>query len=177
MACLISADGHSAELQDASSGLKIKLGENWREMSKNIPVKFTPMPPFSGSHDFQEPSQLLWRPAEAGSPLTKAANSGDKEEVERLLFGGADVNHRDAGGATALIMASQNGHGAIVENNAVVRNSVVLARAVIGARAVVSRSIIGPTAEVPPGTLVADTVAVCRSDRPGCTMYKDALVR
>lgn len=69
------------------------------------------------------------------------------------------------------------GHGVIVENNAVVRNSVVLARAVIGARAVVSRSIIGPTVEIPPGTLVADAVAVCRSDRPGCTMYRDALAR
>ncbi len=69
------------------------------------------------------------------------------------------------------------GHGAIVENKAVVRNSVVLARAVIGARAVVSRSIIGPTVEIPPGTLVADAVAVCRSDRPSCTMYRDALAR
>ena len=86
--CLISADGLNAEVQHASSGLKIELGENWRGMSKNIPVKFTPMPTFSGSHDFQEPSQLLWRPAEAGSPLTKAAYSGDKEEVGRLLAGG-----------------------------------------------------------------------------------------
>lgn len=40
MAFLISADGHSAEVQDASSGLKIELGENWREIPKNVPVKF-----------------------------------------------------------------------------------------------------------------------------------------
>ena len=53
--------------------------------------------------------------AEAGSPLTKAAYSGDIEEVGRLLSGGADVNHRDDGGATALIMASQEGHLAVVE--------------------------------------------------------------
>ncbi len=39
MLCLISADGHSAEVQHASSGLKIELGKNWREMPKNVRVK------------------------------------------------------------------------------------------------------------------------------------------
>ena len=56
MVCLMSADGHSAEVQHASSWLKIELGENWREMPKNVPVKFMPTPTFAGSHELQEPS-------------------------------------------------------------------------------------------------------------------------
>ncbi len=53
--------------------------------------------------------------ASANSPLINAAYSGDTAEVGRLLAGGADVNYQQTEGATALILASQEGHGVIVE--------------------------------------------------------------
>ena len=53
--------------------------------------------------------------ADADNPLIKAAYSGDTAELERLLAGGADVDHQKANGATALIIASHKGHGAFVE--------------------------------------------------------------
>ena len=51
----------------------------------------------------------------ADGQLIEAANSGDATAVERLLAGGADIDHRSAEGATALMFASQKGHDAIVE--------------------------------------------------------------
>ena len=53
--------------------------------------------------------------ADADNPLIEAAYSGDTAELERLLAGGADVDHQKANGATALIIASHEGHGAFVE--------------------------------------------------------------
>ena len=50
-----------------------------------------------------------------GMSLRIAANSGDLEEVERLLNEGADINARAMNGMTPLILASQMGHTKVVE--------------------------------------------------------------
>ena len=45
--------------------------------------------------------------AEAESRLIEAAQSGDTVRVERLLAGGADVDHQGKRGETALIVVSR----------------------------------------------------------------------
>ena len=47
--------------------------------------------------------------------LIKSAFHGEIAEVERLLASGADIDHLDANGVTALFMASGIGHGSVVE--------------------------------------------------------------
>ena len=42
--------------------------------------------------------------------LIEAAKSGDVERVEQALAAGADVDSRDAAGATALMFAAHGGH-------------------------------------------------------------------
>jgi outer membrane protein assembly factor BamB len=56
-------------------------------------------------------------PAVAQSPddLFTASRSGDAREVRRLLDAGVPVDAEDRYGATALLMAASNGHGATVE--------------------------------------------------------------
>ncbi|MGB5211212.1 MAG: ankyrin repeat domain-containing protein [Gammaproteobacteria bacterium] len=48
-------------------------------------------------------------------PLFTAAGAGDKEAVESLVAAGADPEGRVASGATAMIIAAQNGYLAIVQ--------------------------------------------------------------
>ncbi|MEZ0225738.1 MAG: ankyrin repeat domain-containing protein [Alphaproteobacteria bacterium] len=48
------------------------------------------------------------------SPLMDAAFRGDGRRVAGLLKGGADINATNATGATALTLAAQNGHKAVV---------------------------------------------------------------
>ena len=47
--------------------------------------------------------------------LQKAAFAGDLPQVLSLLEKGADIDHQNRGGATALYGASQNGHEEIVQ--------------------------------------------------------------
>ncbi len=46
--------------------------------------------------------------------LFKAAIYGDAEAVKSLLAKGADVNAKDKGGGTALMMAINNNHAGVV---------------------------------------------------------------
>jgi len=46
--------------------------------------------------------------------LLQPARSGDLERVKALLAGGADVDARDAEGASALMLAASGGHVAVV---------------------------------------------------------------
>jgi len=50
-----------------------------------------------------------------GTPLTFAATFGQYEMVELLLHHGAEPNHSDQDGHTALILAKAKGHQRIVE--------------------------------------------------------------
>ncbi len=47
--------------------------------------------------------------------LIEAVNAGDVAQADHLLAGGADVNARDAYGATALMNAAHNGNTEMVE--------------------------------------------------------------
>ena len=53
--------------------------------------------------------------ASDGEDLLKAAYAGDLAQVRALLEKGADIDHQAQTGATALIIASQNGHEGIVQ--------------------------------------------------------------
>ena len=53
--------------------------------------------------------------ASAGEDLLKAALAGDLAQVRALLEKGADIDQQDRDGATALILASQQGHEGIVQ--------------------------------------------------------------
>ena len=48
------------------------------------------------------------------NPLIEAAKKGDLEKVKPLLDNGAQVNHQDQYGMTALLWASINGHADVV---------------------------------------------------------------
>jgi uncharacterized protein len=59
----------------------------------------------------------MWIPiasAELNDDLITAVKIGDIEVVNKLIANGADVNVRDERGATALIIASMNGHAEVV---------------------------------------------------------------
>ena len=53
--------------------------------------------------------------ASDGEDLLKAAYAGDLAQVRALLEKGADIDHQAQTGATALIIASQEGHEGIVQ--------------------------------------------------------------
>jgi ankyrin repeat protein len=59
-----------------------------------------------------------WAAAVSPPPedLFNAAISGDATTVQALLARGADVNARANNGATALMLASQNGHNEVVQD-------------------------------------------------------------
>ena len=48
--------------------------------------------------------------ADDGEDLLKAALAGDLPQVRTLLENGADIEHQDGRGVTALIQASHNGN-------------------------------------------------------------------
>jgi hypothetical protein len=48
-----------------------------------------------------------------GLALTRAADTGDEDTVRALIAVGTDVNARDAHDRTALMIAAENGHGAV----------------------------------------------------------------
>ena len=50
-----------------------------------------------------------------GEDLLKAAFTGDLAQVRALLDKGTDIDHQAQNGATALIIASEQGHGGIVQ--------------------------------------------------------------
>ena len=50
-----------------------------------------------------------------GEDLLKAAFTGDLAQVRTLLEKGADIDHQNRDGVTALILSSQQGHGWIVQ--------------------------------------------------------------
>jgi ankyrin repeat protein len=62
----------------------------------------------------EEPEEL---PSEStpDSELSRAAQYGDREEIEALLEAGADVNARANDGLTALMTAERNGQSEIAE--------------------------------------------------------------
>ncbi|MDP6439181.1 MAG: ankyrin repeat domain-containing protein, partial [Candidatus Brocadiia bacterium] len=49
------------------------------------------------------------------SDLVLAAMAGNREKVEALLDGGADVNAADSDGVTAIMVAARQGHTAVVK--------------------------------------------------------------
>jgi outer membrane protein assembly factor BamB len=60
-------------------------------------------------------STVTARADEAGDELLAAARKGDAEAVKRLLAKGADVNAKNAYGATALSFAADAGHVAVIK--------------------------------------------------------------
>ena len=54
-------------------------------------------------------------PATSQGDLIGAAEKGDIEAVRTMLDGSADVNAKRADGATALMLAAQNGHRDVAE--------------------------------------------------------------
>ena len=47
--------------------------------------------------------------------LLGAVRQNNREEVERLLRSGSDVNEKDGGGSTALMWAAMHGHTEIAD--------------------------------------------------------------
>ena len=52
--------------------------------------------------------------ASDGQDLLQAAYAGDLSQVRTLLEKGTDIDHQAQNGATALYLASQNGHEGVV---------------------------------------------------------------
>ena len=74
------------------------------------------------NHIFRGITPLLLMSAVAqasdGRDLLKAAFAGDLAQVRTLVEKGTDIDHQAWNGATALYMASQNGHGALLDKGA-----------------------------------------------------------
>ena len=53
--------------------------------------------------------------SDINSDLIKYSTRGELDEVKTLIKNGADVNAKNEGGWTALMMASENGHNEVVK--------------------------------------------------------------
>src|SRR5258707_2224005 len=89
--------------------------------------------------------------------LIMAALSGDDARIGQLMAAGADVNHADGNGWTALTSASGRGHGEVVEHllragadvdRADVKGMTALMRAAEGGHVAVAERLLAANASV-----------------------------